>query len=138
MDQFHLLEHTADVGIKALAGRREQLAEQSALGLRLLLFGDTDAAPRQIAEIAAEGNSGAETLVNWLNELLFVWIENQLVPATIDVTCFTEKKIIASVSGEIFEPGKHQMLREIKAVTHHQASVGHENGHWTSTVYLDL
>jgi len=138
VDQFKLLEHTADIGIEATAGCREQLAAQTGLGLRLLLYGDAYADPLLAEEIHADGQTAAETLVNWLNELLFVLTEKQLVPAGIDITSFNENRIVATVSGEHFDPEKHQALREIKAVTHHQARVFHENRHWKATVFLDL
>ena len=138
MNRFHLLEHTADIGIEAFADEREGLAEQSGLGLRLLLFSDTVAEPLQTEEIAANGNSCEETLVNWLNELLFLMADKLLVPAKIEISRFAENSITARISGEPFAADRHQVVREIKAVTHHQASIDHAGKQWRSTVYLDL
>ena len=138
MERFHLLEHTADIGIAALADSREGLAEQSALGLKLLLFGDSPAEPVQSGLVTAEGNTAEETLVNWLNELLFHLADEEFVPARITINYFRETGISAGIDGEDYDPDKHRFEREIKAVTHHQARVDHDNGRWESTVYLDL
>ncbi len=138
MNRFHLLEHTADIGIEALTDTREGLAEQSGLGLRFLLFSDAIAETVQTEEITSAGSSCEETLVNWLNELLFLMADKGLVPAQIDITHFAENRITARINGEPITSGRHQMLREIKAVTHHLASIGHDGKQWRSTVYLDL
>lgn len=139
MERFRLLEHTADIGIEAHAGQREGLAEQSGLGLKFLLFGDVDAAPAvSSGPITAGGNTAEETLVNWLNELLFVITSRELLPAQIRVGTFSDTEISGEFSGESLDPQKHRFLREIKAVTHHQTRVEHDHDHWQSTVYLDL
>lgn len=138
MNQFHLLEHTADIGIEATADSREGLAKQNGLGLKILLFGDLQAKPIHTENVSAEGNTVEETLVNWLNELLFLMADKLFIPAEIAINHYSNNGISAAASGEYFDPDRHQFLREIKAVTHHQTRVGHEGGHWKSVVYLDL
>ncbi|NIQ95610.1 MAG: archease [Desulfuromonadales bacterium] len=138
MNRFHLLEHTADIGIEAIADEREGLAEQSGLGLRLLLFSNATAEPLHTEEISAEGNSSEETLVNWLNELLFLMADKEHVPAKIEIFHFAENRITGRVSGEPLDPDRHQVVREIKAVTHHQASIDHDGTSWRAIIYLDL
>ena len=122
MNQFHLLEHTADIGIEAIATNSAGLAEQSAFGIKFLLFGEIEAESRHSEKVCADGNSAEETMVNWLN--------------TVDY--FTETGLAATISGEYFDPERHRMLREIKAVTHHQTKIDQRGKLWHSTVYLDL
>jgi len=138
MNRFHLLEHTADTGIEALADTREGLVGQAGLGLRWLLYGHTEAASSHSEEITAEGNSAEETLVNWLNELLFVMTEKQFIPAYFAVRSFTDQHIVATVTGDKAAPGKRRMLREVKAATYHQARVVNEKARWKAVVYIDL
>ncbi len=139
VNRFVLLEHTADIGVEAVSGNREGLAEQSGLALRRLLFGEAAAEPRLgPVPIAAAGNGDEETLVNWLNELLFTMVDRGVVPARIEVSHFGDGRIAGTLHGEQFDPQKFRMLREIKAVTHHQTRVDHQADHWTSVVYLDL
>ena len=138
MNRFHLLEHTADIGIEATADSREGLVEQISLGLKLLLFGAVEAKPLFTEIITAEGNTLEETLVNWLNELLFLMADKLFIPAEISINHYSFNNISAEISGEHFDPSRHQILRDIKAVTHHQTYVGHDDSSWQSTVYLDL
>lgn len=138
MNRYHLLEHTADIGIAADADSRAGLAAQSGEGLKFLLFGPTTVIEQTMQTVSSAGNSPEETLVNWLNELLYLMEEKQLVPARIGVDRFTDNRITGTISGEPFDPERHRMLREIKAVTHHQASVTKKEEHWSSVVYLDL
>ena len=138
MDRFHLLEHTADTGIEVRADQREGLVSEVGFGLRWLLFGNIAATSSHTEVIAAEGNSAEETLVNWLNELLFVMTEQQFVPAGFTVQSFTDRRIVATANGETVNPELHRMLREVKAATYHQASVSHEQGRWKAVIYFDL
>lgn len=138
MDRFHLLEHTADSGIEAETDSREGLVTQTGLGLRWLLYGNIEATATRSEKIAANGNSVEETLVNWLNELLFAMTEQQFVPASFAVQAFTDRRIVVVVAGEAASPKTHRMLREVKAATYHQACVTQEEGHWKAIVYFDL
>ena len=137
-NHYELIEHTADIGIRALADTREGLPEQCGFGLAELLFGKLSEVPRQRQKVVASGNSPEETLVNWLNEFLFLMADQGLVPAEIDGKEFSGHEVTAEVAGEYFEPAKHRILREIKAVTHHQTSVSRAGEGWEAIVYLDL
>ena len=138
MGHYKLLEHTADIGIEARAEEREGLAEQSGHGLCFLLFGDQRVDGDLNVTITAGGDTPEETLVNWLNELLFVLIDRNLIASHINIRHFNEQEISAVMRGEHLDPDQHQVLREIKAATHHQCQVGHNGEQWQSRVYLDL
>lgn len=138
MNRFHLLEHTADIGIEAIADSCEGLAEQNGLCLRMLLFGGAEAAPLCTRVVSAEGNTTEETLINWLNELLFLMADKLFIPAKISINHYSANGISSDICGEPFDPARHQILREIKAVTHYQTHVSHNDNSWQSTVYLDL
>lgn len=135
MKHFKLLDHTADIGIEAIAEDREGLAAQSGYGLKFLLFGELEAQPTRREIITASGSSAEETLVNWLNELLYLMSEGMLIPANIKVVHFTEAEIVAEIESAAVAA---EQLREIKAVTHHQSEISHDGHCWNSKVYLDL
>lgn len=137
-NHYELIEHTADIGIRAHADSREGLLEQFGFGLAELLYGKPAVQPLQRQEIGATGNSPEETLVNWLNELLYLMADKGLIPAEIIIKGFSGQNATAEVTGEHLDPERHSARREVKAVTYHQTSVSRAGDTWEAIVYLDV
>ena len=58
-------------------------------------------------------------------------------------SCFvrqiTPKRLRAVLRGEAFDPARHRIIREIKAVTYHQSSVLQTpEGGWVARVVFDV
>jgi SHS2 domain-containing protein len=138
MDAFRLLDHTADIGIEARATSIEGLFVQAAHGLRMVLFGDCPVQSRREEPIEVNGQDYEELLVNWLNEILYRFEIGRLAPATFLVEELGETRLRGRVLGEDFDPLRHPLLREVKAVTHHQLAIVAVNGGWQTRIYLDL
>ena len=138
MNCFRLLEHTADIGIEAIADSREGLVEQSVYGLRKVLFGEFEGRPLEKRQVAADGHTPEETLVNWLNELLFLMEARRFLPVKVEVQVFSDTDISASVTGENVDPDEHPLRHEVKGVTHHKTMVGCDQQGWRAHLYLDL
>ena len=47
-------------------------------------------------------------------------------------------KVTAELSGEPFDPARHEIHTEVKAVTYHLLKVAQEGGLWTGRIVLDL
>lgn len=133
-----LLEHTADLGIEVVAAT--PLAVVEALGLQLanLVCSGVDLGPLRSCAVVASGLDAVETLIAWLNELLYVQQSENLLVSDIAFERCTATRIEATVSGVDFDPRLHQRHYEIKAVTYHQASFVSVTGGWRAQVFLDL
>lgn len=138
MGQYRLLEHTADMGIEAVAETREELFAQAAYGLLEVIFGTPTGVARQEKALAVEGGDPEELLVNWLNEVLYLFEGKGFVPVDIEVEEVGWGRARARVSGEPFDPLRHPVEREVKAVTYHQLRVEKVDGAWQARVYVDL
>jgi SHS2 domain-containing protein len=44
----------------------------------------------------------------------------------------------AQVRGESFDPARHPVEREVKAITYHQLSVARDTAGWWTRLYVDL
>ncbi len=135
---FRLLAHTADIGLEATAPSRSELFRAAALGLKVLLFGDSPATAAERHAVRLGAGDRAELLVAWLNEVLFLCESKRLVPAAFDIVELTERSLAAVISGEPFDPGRHAVERTAKAVTYHQLLVEKRKGGWYARVYIDL
>lgn len=135
---YRLLEHTADMGIEAWGQDMPELFVQAAWALRSILFGNCPACCRQQQPVQLQAVDSQELLVTWLNEILFLWESCQLVLAAFNVEHLEASALQAVVSGEGFDPGRHGLEHEVKAVTYHQLQLAPEAGCWRARLYVDL
>ena len=138
MNDFRLLEHTADMGIEATGDSLAEVFVAAAQGLKNMIFGDVPVTPRQSAPVSLDGGDAGELLVAWLGEILYLFEMRGLVPAEFVIHEITEKSLRGEVRGESFDPQRHPVEREVKAITYHQLNVTQEARSWRVQVYVDL
>ncbi len=126
------------MGIAAEAESLGALFQQAALGLREILIDAQEIRPDESVVVEVRGADLEELLVNWLGELIFVLESRQFLPATFDIQMTPELQLRARLWGERLDPSRHQLQREIKAVTYHQIKVEQVGGGWRAQVYVDL
>jgi SHS2 domain-containing protein len=135
---FRLLAHTADIGLEATAPSRAALFVAAAEGFKVLLYGASPATAVSRHPVQLTAGDGAELLVAWLNEILFLCEAARLVPARFEIVELTEQTLTAVVGGEPFDPARHVVERTAKAVTYHRLVVEERPGRWYARVYIDL
>ncbi|MDX9710331.1 MAG: archease [Trichloromonas sp.] len=138
MNDFRLLEHTADMGIEATGDSLAEVFVAAAQGLKNMIFGDVPVTPRQGAPVSLAGGDAGELLVAWLGEILYLFEVRGLVPAEFDISDISETSLRGEVCGEPFDPQRHPVEREVKAITYHQLSVEEDGQGWRARVYVDL
>ncbi len=135
---FHVIDHTADVGIRVVSDSRELLFRDAAAGLYALIVDADTVQPSQEAAIAVDGTDDTDLLINWLRELLFLWTGKQLLVHGITSLEWNRHRIKARVTVDRFSPEHHHIINDIKAVTYHQAEVVCEDGTWTALIVCDV
>jgi SHS2 domain-containing protein len=135
---FRFLAHTADMGIEARAASREAVVEEITRGLITLMFGNSRAEGRVKARLIARGNDPVELLVSCLNEVVYWSEKDNLVPSALDVELIDDGELQATISGEPFDPARHNVERQVKSVTYHQACLDEKPEGWYARVYVDL
>lgn len=134
---FELLEHTADIGIAARGKSLEELFGAAARALMAVISQKAPVEARQEKTVEVTGEELDELLVNWLNEILFLF-ESGFFPACFEIEAAERTVLKAKVRGEAFDPGRHPIEREVKAATYHLIRVEQQGGEWHARVYLDL
>jgi SHS2 domain-containing protein len=80
-----------------------------------------------------------ELLVVWLQELLFLFETEHLVPQACDFSVAGPNEVRAEVRFGKFVPGRHRTRLEIKAVTYHMLDVHQDgDGVWLARFILDV
>lgn len=132
---FTILEHEADIGIESYGKDQAELFVNTAHALFSLIT-NTGAVGAGVKRHITVTN-GEELLVVFLNELLYLWDTEHFIPG--DISLIVEGgRVDAEVAGEIFDPIKHSVFKEVKAVTYHKFSVRHEGGQLQATIFLDV
>jgi SHS2 domain-containing protein len=135
---YRLIEHTADMGIEARAGSLPDVLREMAKGLKALMFGDSRVTARLDTEVMVQAEDPAELLVCWLNEIVYWSEKDNLVPAAFRIDLLNHAALRATVSGEPFDPQRHNVERQVKSVTYHQACLEELPEGWYARVYVDL
>lgn len=138
MGGFRLLEHTADMGIEATGASLEEIFIEAARGLRTLIFGDAPIASTQEVPVEVCGADPADLLVVWLGEILYLFEVHNLAPAGFVIDEIVDGSLKARVRGEPFDPARHPVEREVKAITYHQLSLVKKGARWQARLYVDL
>jgi SHS2 domain-containing protein len=138
MSGYRLFDHTADLGIEISGGTIEELYAGAALALFDLLT-DTEAIRvTQVRTVAVEGEDAADLLVNFLRELLAMWNSLGFMGKECTIREVTSRRLTALLGGEPFDPDRHRIKAEIKAVTYHQPSVRRTAKGWMGRVVFDV
>ncbi len=120
---YRVFDHTADLGVEVSAATLEELYAAAAFALFDLLADLSTVRAGIAREIVVTGEDPADLLVNFLREVLYMWNGGGFLIKTCLVQEATPQRLKAVLRGEFFDPGRHRIKQEIKAVTYHQASV---------------
>ncbi|PIV69475.1 MAG: archease [Euryarchaeota archaeon CG01_land_8_20_14_3_00_38_12] len=130
MKKYDIIEHTADIGIKAYGKNLSECFENAAVGMFDIISDTKKVKPVGEYEISLKSDTVEELLVDWLSKLLTVSDINNILFGKFDVSVDEEKcELNANVYGENFDSEQHTVGKEIKAVTYHILEVNKEKGY---------
>jgi protein archease len=133
---FEVLEHTADIGLRAHGGTLEELFRNACLGLLEIMGATTDDGKDEetvVTEI--DEHDLPATLVTILDELVFLVDQHQARIARVAVERDGGLLGVRILWGVSPDPSDGA---EIKAATLHQLAVEQGDGAWEATVYFDV
>jgi SHS2 domain-containing protein len=124
MKTYELIDHTADVGVKAYGKTLAEAFENIAKGMFDIITDKSEIDSIGEYNITLEAPDLEQLLVDWLSELLYLNSAKNLVFGFFKVQ-LDEKKpsLSASIFGEKYNVPKHKIGAEIKAVTYHMLEV---------------
>ena len=127
MKDYELIDHTADVGVKAFGTDLSEAFAHAAKAMFDIITDSSNIESKGEYQIELSAEDLEQLLVDFLDELLFLQGAKNLVFGEFDVIV-NEKEcsLRAMVSGEEFDTSKHKVGVEIKAVTYHMLEVDRE------------
>lgn len=137
-DWLKEIDHTADLGYRVTAPSAALLFERAAIGLMRLLTDVSTVDARDERTVTVEGRDRTALLRTWLAELNFLHIHERVLFSAFEVTSLTETELTATVRGEAYDAGRHELYTEIKAVTYHGLDVNRKGDTWEAQVIVDM
>lgn len=135
---YEILEHTADIGIRATGTSMKDLFESAAQGMTSIAFDPTGVREIEQRSVAATAGDRESLLVEFLQEVLWLIDGEAWLPRRVQIDSIAETSIAATAHGEPRDAARHQMRIIIKAVTYHQLSVRETPAGWQAEVYFDI
>jgi SHS2 domain-containing protein len=138
MPAFEVLEHPADIGFRVRAASREELFANAAFALLSICGDPSSAEPRETYSVVVESGDFEALMVDWLNEVLYLYDGKRIALHGFRVETLTDTRIEAVGEGEPRDPARHRSHLIVKAVTYHQLRVAPDAGGWVAEVYVDI
>ncbi|HEY3373967.1 MAG TPA: archease [Candidatus Aquicultor sp.] len=139
MQAFEILDHTADVGLRAYGHTLKEVFENIAVGMFSLIT-DLDNVKSSLSEeIEIEAEDREDLLVEWLNELLYQFEVRYKVFKRVNIVDWDEEHRLRAIAyGEPLDLGRHQIKTQIKATSYHMLKVEYTDGIWSAQVIFDV
>jgi SHS2 domain-containing protein len=135
---YTLLDHTADLKIRVSGTDPADLFKNAGLALFDLITRPDRLKPGEVIEVAVTGDDPADLMVNYLRELLYLWTGEEKLVDRIEIVHLSDNAVSARVSADCYQPERHEIRHEIKAVTYHQIEVSRTGDGWQAMVVFDV
>jgi len=138
---YELIPHTADLGIRVKGKTLPKLFENAGHALFSIMTDIARVKPKEEYPLEVTADNLDELMNNWLTKLLQEYVFNQHLLCRFQVSELrtTNYQLRAVVRGETYNPKRHKILKEIKAVTFHNLSVRQINNKlWQAEVIFDV
>ncbi|MFP4170375.1 MAG: archease [Methanomassiliicoccales archaeon] len=133
--RYELLEHTADLLVRALGSTVEECFQNAAFAMFDQMVDTSLVRTEEERSIELDCRDREECLVDLLSELLFLMDAEGMVFSAFRVE-FTDRGLRCTAEGEALDLGRHDPKTEIKAVTYHMLQVDEEEP--SITVLFDI
>jgi SHS2 domain-containing protein len=136
MKKYEIIEHTADIGIKAFGKNLAESFENAAVAMFDLITDNSIIDNVGEYNIQIEAPDLEQLLVDWLSELLFLNTAKNIVFGFFKIQIDEKHNSLnAKIFGEKFNLSKHKIGFEIKAVTYHMLKVNNKDPFFTQVIF---
>jgi len=135
---FTVFEHTADLGVRVEAASLPEALADAARGLFAVIAGDlAQISPAVEETFTVPGSDPTWLLYDFLGELHAAFEVRRMLFREFRVT-LTADGLAAVARGERYDPTRHVLAHEVKAITQHELAVERSPDHCTATYIVDI
>lgn len=138
---YAFFDHSGDLGVTLTGASREELFVSAALAFTDSITPLAGIEPRRPEEVAMDAPDLELLLVDFLSELLYRFDTRGWLTRGAEVDVRERDGGFAlegTLSGEKFDPSRHPVAMEIKAVIYPRLHVVEHDGVWRASVVFDI
>ncbi len=135
MDRYVLIDHTADVMVKAFGKDLAECFGNAAFALFDQTVDLSDIGTGETVDIRVSGIDDEDRLFSFLSEMLFLEDAEGLILKEFDVS-FEEDDVVCTARGETLDRSRHRIRSEVKAITYHMMEIDRDTP--SVTVLFDV
>ena len=136
--KYRIIDHTADVGLHVFGTDPSEVFATAARAMFDIMVSPESVHAVQSLSLQVEGADWPDLMVNWLRELLYLWSGRGLLVHSVDILDIGAQRITADVAVDSYDPARHALGSEIKAVTYHQITVKRKLTGWEARIIFDI
>ena len=137
-DYYEVIDHTADIGIIVRSETRQELFQKAALAAFDIMGDLEQVKARETIDVEVHGEDDEELMVNWLNELIFLFDAKGWLFSQFEIKRLNDRILKATCSGEKFKPQIHHVKTELKAATYHNILISEDRIGWSLSIIFDV
>jgi SHS2 domain-containing protein len=121
--RFKVIDHTADVGIIAYGKDLKEAFANAAYGMFSQIADLRGVKGEVEREVTIQSSDREALLVDWLNELLYLFDVDRIIFSRFDITELSQNSLKARAYGEKMDISRHKLKTSVKAATYHMLRV---------------
>lgn len=135
MERYVLIDHTADMMVRAFGSTLEECFGNTAYALFDQTVDLSNVGTSESVDIRVSGIDDEDRLFSFLSEMLFIEDADNLILREFDVR-FEGDDVVCTARGERLDRSKHRVRSEVKAVTYHMMQIDRDTP--SVTVLFDV
>ena len=136
---YEFLEHTADLKIRATGKTLAEALSEAAKAITEATAADSKIEPKVEREIVIKINKPEILVHDFLGQIIYIFATEKLLFSefNVEIKEAIGYKLTAKLKGEKYDPTRHRLVKEVKAVTYHDMKVEEGENGWTIEVVCD-
>ena len=126
--EFEIIDHTADLGIRAYGADMKGAFANAARALFRLVAELDDVKEVLHRDTKITATDEESLLVEWLNELIYLFDAEHIIFKRFDITQLNSTQLKARSYGEKVKRSKHKLKTGVKAATYHMLKIDKDDG----------
>lgn len=136
--RYTIFDHTADLGLEVYGASEKELFINAAFALFDSMTNVSLVEAVQKRSFDIEGSDREDLFVNFLREMLYLYNGEGFLVKHVSLESMDSHHVAGTVTGELFDPARHRITTEIKAVTYHLLRVEKTEQGWCGRIVCDV